>query len=133
MSNYLYDKYTYDSDLEQQNLRHSDIEEVIVFGKIPRKSIAIPTTTGETYSPDFMYLVKKKDGTKELNIIVETKGVDLPADLRDVERKKIGCAHRFFEQLQAENPELNVHFRDQLNRQQIHTLIDEVIRQTDDE
>ena len=133
LSNYLYDKYTYDSDLEQQNLRHSDIEEVIVFGKIPRKSIAIPTTTGETYSPDFMYLVKKKDGTKELNIIVETKGVDLPADLRDVERKKIACAHRFFEQLQAENPELNVHFRDQLNRQQIHTLIDEVIRQTDDE
>ena len=52
---YLYDAYTYDSDLEQTNLRTSDIDEVIVFGKIPRKSIAIPTITNDSYSPDFMY------------------------------------------------------------------------------
>ena len=51
---YLYDAYTYDSDLEQKNLRSSDIDEVIVFGKIPRKSIAIPTITNDSYSPDFI-------------------------------------------------------------------------------
>ena len=122
---YLYDAYTYDSELEQTNLRTSDIDEVIVFGKIPRKSIAIPTITNDSYSPDFMYMVKKIDGTKELNVIVETKGVDAPAHLRDVERKKISCAKKFFNQLREDYPELNVNFRDQLNNQQLRTIIDD--------
>lgn len=124
---YLYDAYTYDSDLEQTNLRTSDIDEVIVFGKIPRKSISIPTITNDSYSPDFMYMVKKLDGTKELNIIVETKGVDTPANLRGVEEKKISCAKMFFNQLREDYPELNINFRDQLNNQQLRTIIDDVI------
>lgn len=124
---YLYDAYTYDSDLERTNLRTSDIEEVIVFGKIPRKSIAIPTITNDSYSPDFMYMVRKTDGSRELNIIVETKGVETPADLRGVEEKKINCAKKFFNQLREDYPELNVNFRDQLNNQQLRTIIDEVI------
>ena len=124
---YLYDAYTYDSNLEQTNLRTSDIEEVVVFGKIPRKSIAIPTITNDSYSPDFMYMVKKTDGTKELNIIVETKGVDTPANLRGVEEKKISCAKKFFNQLREDYPELNVNFRDQLNNQQLRNIIDDVI------
>lgn len=124
---YLYDAYTYDSDLERTNLLQSDIEEVIVFGKIPRRSISIPTITNDSYSPDFMYLVKKTDGSKELNIIVETKGVDTPANLREVEDKKIKCAKIFFNQLRQDNPQLNVHFRDQLNNKQIRAIIDEVI------
>lgn len=128
---YLYDVYTYDSELERSNLLHSDIDEVIVFGKIPKKSISIPTVTNDSYSPDFMYLVKKADGSKELNVIVETKGVDTPAHLRDVEEKKINCARVFFNQLREEHPELNVHFRDQLNTRQIKMIIDEVIQLPD--
>ena len=128
---YLYDAYTYDSELEQKNLRTSDIDEVIVFGKIPRKSIAIPTVTNDSYSPDFMYMVKKTDGSKELNIIVETKGVDTPANLRGVEEKKISCAKKFFNQLREDNPELNVSFRDQLNNQQIRNIIENVIREAE--
>lgn len=124
---YLYDAYTYDSELERNNLLHSDIQEVIVFGKIPRKSISIPTITNESYSPDFMYLIKKTDGSKELNIIVETKGVDVPANLREVEEKKISCAEIFFNQLREEKPELNIHFKSQLNNKQIKAIIDEVI------
>jgi len=126
---YLYDAYTYDSELEQKNLKTSDIDEVIVFGKIPRKSIAIPTITNDSYSPDFMYMVKKTDGTKELNVIVETKGVDAPAHLRDVEKKKISCAKKFFNQLREDYPELNLTFRDQLNNQQLRTIIDDVLRE----
>ena len=75
-----------------------------------------------------MYVVKKKDGTKELNIIVETKGVDIPNNLRGVEEKKISCAEQFFNQLRKDNPELNVSFHDQLNNKQIRTIIEEVIR-----
>ena len=126
---YLYDAYTYDSDLEQTNLRTSDIDEVIVFGKIPRKSISIPTITNDSYSPDFMYMVKKLDGTKELNIIVETKGVDTPAHLRGIEEKKISCAEKFFNQLREDYPDLNINFRDQLNNQQLRTIIDDVLRE----
>ena len=54
-------------------MRNSYVEEIVVHGKIPRNSIAIPTITGERYSPDFMYVVKKASGVKELNIVVETK------------------------------------------------------------
>ena len=74
-----------------------------------------------------MYLVKKTNGSKELNIIVETKGVDVPANLREVEEKKISCAETFFNQLREEKPELNVHFRSQLNNKQVKAIIDEVI------
>ena len=128
---YLYDTYTYDSELERTTLLHSDIDEVIVFGKIPRKSISIPTITNESYSPDFMYLVKKTDGSKELNVIVETKGVDMPANLREVEDRKIECAKVFFNQLRKDNPELNVHFKDQLSNKQIKTIINEVLMECD--
>lgn len=69
---YLYDKIAFDSPLEKANIM-TDIDEVVVYGKIPKSSVAIPTIVGENYSPDFMYVVKRKDGTKELNIVVETK------------------------------------------------------------
>ncbi len=78
-----------------------------------------------------MYMVKKTDGTKELNIIVETKGVDTPANLRGVEEKKINCAKLFFNQLREDNPELNVSFHDQLNNQQIRNIIEDVIREAE--
>jgi len=78
-----------------------------------------------------MYIVKKTDGTKELNIIVETKGVDTPVNLRGVEIKKISCAKLFFDQLREDNPELNVSFHDQLNNQQIRNIIEDVIREAE--
>ena len=70
---YLYDTKAYDSPLELQDIE-SDLDgglngvaEVIVYGKIPRSSIAIPTIAGGTYSPDFMYVVKRsEEHTSEL-------------------------------------------------------------------
>ena len=98
---YLYDSYAYDSPLEKDNII-ADIDEVIVYGKIPRASIAIPTITGGMYSPDFMYVVKHKNGHKELNIIVETKDVENKTDLRGTEKAKIECAKVFFNMLTAD-------------------------------
>ena len=77
----------------------TDIDEVVVYGKIPKSSIAIPTIVGENYSPDFMYVVKHKDGTRELNIVVETKLVENKSALRGTEDAKIKCAEAFFKQL----------------------------------
>jgi type III restriction enzyme len=39
-------------------------------------NVPIPTITGQSYSPDFMFLVKKDNGEKILNVIVETKDVE---------------------------------------------------------
>lgn len=120
---YLYDVYAYDSPLEKANVT-TDIEEVVVYGKIPRKSIAIPTITGQTYSPDFMYVVKKENGEKEINIVVETKDVENKSALRDIESAKIECAKVFFEVLSNEG--YVVHFRDQLNNKQMKQIINEL-------
>ena len=121
---YLYDTFAYDSPLEQKNIM-ADIEEVVVYGKIPRSSIAIPTITGGTYSPDFMYVVKRASGEKELNLIVETKDVENKSSLRGGEAAKIECAKVFFENLSLDG--YKVYFRDQLNNKQIVQIVREVV------
>ena len=121
---YLYSAYAYDSPLEKDNIT-ADVDEVVVYGKIPRSSIAIPTITGGMYSPDFMYVVKRADGTKELNIVVETKDVEGKTDLRGPERAKIDCAKIFFETLSKDG--YTVHFHDQLGNRQMKQIIEEVL------
>lgn len=121
---YLYDAFAYDSPLEKDNIM-ADIDEVIVYGKIPRASIAIPTILGGTYSPDFMYVVKRKNGSKELNIIVETKDVENKPDLRGTEKVKIDCAQVFFDNLKADG--YTVHFKTQLGNRQMAQIIKDVI------
>ena len=122
---YLYDAYAYDSPLEKTNLETA-VDNVVVYGKIPRKSIAIPTILGGTYSPDFMYVVKRSSGEKEINIVVETKDVKSEDELRETEDIKISCARIFFENLSKEGYE--VHFRKQLKQQQMYHIIDSVLR-----
>ncbi len=122
---YLYDTYAYDSPLEKQNIT-SDIESVTVYGKIPRSSIAIPTITGGTYSPDFMYVVTRTSGEKELNIIVETKDVENKTELRGTEEAKIKCAELFFSMLEQDG--YKVYFKTQINNRQMKQIIDEVLR-----
>lgn len=121
---YLYDAYAYDSPLERDNIM-ADIEEVIVYGKIPRASIAIPTIAGSMYSPDFMYVVKHSNGDKELNIIIETKDVEGKTDLRSEEKVKIDCAKVFFNTLTADG--YKVHFRTQIGNKQMIQIINEVM------
>lgn len=130
---YLYDAKAYDSPLELEDIESdidgglSEIAEVVVYGKIPRSSIAIPTIAGGTYSPDFMYVVKKANGDKELNIVVETKDVENKSTLRGVEAAKIKCAEIFFKNLSAQG--YNVHFRTQLNNKKMLQIVKDVLNQ----
>lgn len=39
----------------------NEVDHVIVYGKIPQKSICI---TNDLYSPDFIYVVQRADGKK---------------------------------------------------------------------
>ncbi|WP_416177228.1 type III restriction-modification system endonuclease [Dialister sp.] len=121
---YLYDVMAYDSPLELSNIKSGDIEEIVVYGKIPRRSIAIPTISGGTYSPDFMYIVKKKDGKKELHLIVETKDKK-ESDLTDDEKVKIRCAEIFFENLSREG--YKVFFHRQMKSDKMKAIIDDVL------
>lgn len=121
---YLYDTAAYDSPLEKDNIEY-EVEDVVVYGKIPRSSIAIPTITGGMYSPDFMYIVRRSDGTKEINIVIETKDVENKSELRGTEKAKIDCAKAFFDMLSQDG--YTVYFRDQLNNKQMAQIIDEVL------
>lgn len=121
---YLYDSFAYDSPLELENMQ-TEINDVVVFGKIPSSSIRIPMPSGRgTYSPDFMYIVNMKDSSKQLNFVIETKDVDDDGSLREVETERIAVAQKFFEQLKLDG--YDVKFRKQIKGQEIASIINEL-------
>lgn len=61
-------------------------DKVIAYGKIPKTSVAIPTITGGTYTPDFMYIIQPNDNSKKLNLIIETKDVANQDNIREIEK-----------------------------------------------
>ena len=131
LENYLYDSCAYDSDLERNNITHgikSKIASVEVYGKIPRKTVRIPTYADGTYSPDFMYVINHSSGKKQLNLVVETK--DKTKDHIDPEeRRKFTAAHKLFEKLKEEVP--NVYYRPQISKQDMTQIIESVVKGED--
>jgi len=121
---YLYDAYAHDSDLELRNIK-TEIDEVVVYGKMPSHSICIPTVASSNYSPDFMYLVKKKDNSKELNIVIETKAYDKDSHVSDDENTKISCAEVFFRAMTADG--YTVRFCKQINSRGVKEIIDDLL------
>jgi type III restriction enzyme len=116
---YFFDELYYDSDLEKTNIK-SEIKEVIVFTKIPKNSIKIPVAGGKSYSPDFAYVLKFKDGKQKLNFIVETKDVNSKDGLRDEEKFKIKHAEKFFD------GKVKIEFRTQFSNNKIVDLIKKI-------
>jgi type III restriction enzyme len=121
---YLYDKLVYDSPLERVNIRNV-IDSVTVYGKIPTKSLQIPTIANSSYSPDFMYVVRHKDGQTRLNLIVETKDIAMDSQLRGEEKAKIACAKLFFESLERDG--YNVKYKRQINSKGVGEIIKEIL------
>lgn len=116
-TSYFFDELYFDSDLERTNIK-AEIEEVIVFTKIPKNSIKIPISGGKSYSPDFAYVLKFKDGGQKLSFIVETKNVNNEDGLRDEEKFKIKHAEKFFKG--------KVKFKTQFSNNKIADLIREI-------
>lgn len=121
---FLYDTFVYDSPKEHDTIRDSMLDEVVVYGKIPRRSIRIPMYFGGTTSPDFMYVLKGSDGKLSVNFIVETKDVNTKTDLRETERLRIRAARRFFESVSKQG--VTVRFMPQLKHDDIFALIKQV-------
>jgi type III restriction enzyme len=116
---YFFEELYYDSDLEKTNII-TEIKEVIVFTKIPKNSIKIPVAGGKSYSPDFAYVLKFKDGEQKLNLIVETKDVNSKDLLRDEEKFKIKHAEKFFD------GKVKIEFKTQFTNNKIVDLIKEI-------
>lgn len=123
---YLLDKIFYDSEMELENSR-TDIADVEVFTKIPKNSIRIPLIGGASYSPDFAFVIKRKNGTSRLNLVVESKG-KREQDLGQDEKLRIAHAERFFGDLGGD---VKVHFKAQLSGTTLIKLIQEQVRQAE--
>lgn len=132
---FLYDTFVYDSPKEQENIRDSIMDEIVAYGKIPRRSIRIPLHFGGTTSPDFMYVLKTKDGKLSLNFIIETKDYDTESHLRDTEEQRIEAAQKFFDSIgkevsgRSDIKDIKVKFAQQLKRDDITDMIKNILEQ----
>jgi len=118
-NSYLFEELYYDSELEKTNIK-TNIEQVIIFTKIPKNSIRIPVAGGKSYSPDFAYVLKFKNGEQKLHFIVETKDVNGIDALRVEEKLKIKHAEKFF------GGNVKIEFRTQFSNNKIVDLIKEI-------
>lgn len=118
---YLFDQIFYDGKLELCNIK-TNIDEVVVYSKIPKNSIRIPLVGGGSYSPDFAYVIKTKDGKSLLNLIVETKGKD-EINLNKNEIARIKHAETYF------GKSTKIIFKTQLQNMKIKELIEEALNQ----
>ena len=84
---------------DSENLEH-EIEKIVppdkisVFGKLPRRSVKVPTYTGGSTSPDFLY-AKEKDGKINLTLLIETKS----EDMRMSEKSAIEAQKKLFKNI----------------------------------
>ena len=84
-----------DSKGERQFAEDLDkAEEVCVYAKLPR-TFQIPTPVGK-YAPDWAIAFNDHAGVKHIFFIAETKGSMDSMQLKGVEKAKIACAKRLF-------------------------------------
>jgi type III restriction enzyme len=126
---FLYDTFVYDSPKEHDTIRDAGLDEVVVYGKIPRRSIKVPLYFGGTTSPDFMFVIKRKDGKLALNFVVETKDVNARADLRRSEELRMEAAQKFFASMSSEA--IDVTFKPQVKRDDIVVMIKQLLAADD--
>ena len=119
LAEFLFESVFFDSELERENIKNNQVNEVIVFTKIPKNSIRIPVAGGGTYSPDFAYIVKTDSG-ETLNLILESKNVSDSHELRQEEQQKIKHAEHLFTEI---SHDVNVKFQTQFKGEDIATLL----------
>lgn len=106
---HIYDYVVIDSQgVERDFVTELDTsKEVVVYAKLPR-GFLIPTPVGD-YNPD--WAISFKDGNvKHIYFIAETKGTMSSLELRGVEERKIECARKFFEKMNAEIASENIKY-----------------------
>ena len=97
IQDYVFTDGTAEQSIERQFVQDLEAaKEVCVYAKLPR-GFAIPTPVGN-YSPD--WAIAFNAGTvKHIFFVAETKGTMKTLELRPIERAKISCARKLFNQL----------------------------------
>ena len=97
LKHHIYDYVLTDSNIERQFVKELDTSsEVVVYAKLPR-GFLIPTPVGD-YNPD--WAISFKEGTvKHVYFVAETKGSMSSMELREIEKTKIKCARKFFDDI----------------------------------
>jgi len=97
LQRHIYDYVLTDSNIEREFVKELDTcTDVIVYAKLPR-GFLIPTPVGD-YNPD--WAISFKEGTiKHVYFVAETKGSMSSMVLNEIEKTKIRCARKFFEEI----------------------------------
>ena len=77
-----------------------EANEVVVYAKLPR-SFQIPTPVGN-YAPDWA-IAMQRGGVKHIFFIAETKGSLLSMDITPIEKAKIDCCTKLFNEMSTTN------------------------------
>jgi type III restriction enzyme len=97
LKRHIYDYVVTDSNVERNFVKELDTsEEVVVYAKLPR-GFQIPTPVG-SYNPDWAISFKHGD-VKHIYFVAETKGSMSSMQLSEIEKSKIKCARKFFEEI----------------------------------
>ncbi len=99
LRHHIYDYLIADSAVERRFANELDISsDIVVYAKLP-KTFSIPTPLGN-YTPD--WAISFKEGSvKHVYFVAETKHNDEELHLRGIEKTKIDCAHKFFDELNS--------------------------------
>jgi type III restriction enzyme len=98
IQDYVYTDGTAEKSIERHFAEDmDDAEEVCVYAKLP-KGFQIPTPVGN-YSPDWAIAFNDNMGIKHIFFIAETKGTMESLSLRPIEKAKISCARKLFNEL----------------------------------
>lgn len=97
LQRHIYDYVLTDSNIEREFVKELDTcTDVIVYAKLPR-GFLIPTPVGD-YNPD--WAISFKEGViKHVYFVAETKGSMSSMVLNEIEKTKIRCARKFFEEI----------------------------------
>ena len=86
-----------DSNIERKFVKELDTSgDVVVYAKLPR-GFLIPTPVGD-YNPDWA-ISFKEGAVKHVYFVAETKGSMSSMELREIEKTKIKCARKFFDDI----------------------------------
>jgi type III restriction enzyme len=97
LQRHIYDYVLTDSNIERQFVKELDTSrEVVVYAKLPR-GFLIPTPVGD-YNPDWA-ISFKEGAVKHVYFVAETKGNMSSMELREIEKTKIKCARKFFDDI----------------------------------
>lgn len=97
LQRHIYDYVLTDSNIERQFVKELDTSgDVVVYAKLPR-GFLIPTPVGD-YNPDWA-ISFKEGAVKHVYFVAETKGSMSSMDLREIEKTKIKCARKFFDDI----------------------------------